>query len=445
MIRKENELFRKWRDYEKKIRRLSEIREKLKSGSETVFNVAFSRSEPMTVICRRALYSKKTDAYWDAELLKSKLGKKAFGARWGIINHLTKNENGGFDIEIIVETDSPDTVDVPSEHEVRTVDFKDENASVICRKHEIEDACRALLDAVHNKSYTPTGAFCEIFYEDGTVEVKLPVSAGALLTSPFVINGELPPFENDPDVIGKWVLYDIIPSKEYFSCSKKYGMEKKDYVLDELYFLPEGEGYYLFRCWSRGVIYKFKRNEGISQSVTYRYELLAGEDGGEYMIVEYYWVRDENIVVRTDYAVYKKENSHAYKRTEIGRRDDMTHEFVNDVNVLGGWKVYDLIPDPESYDPKKIYYYTSALSVMSLHFYPDGNLQCKIGAMLKHIMLEWTCGMTYEPRDKLARKYMIKNIDGVEYLFWEWKTGDYIYSNKKPDYYVFVRVKNENG
>jgi hypothetical protein len=42
-------------------------------------------------------------------------------------------------------------------------------------------------------------------------------------------------------------------------------------------------------------------------------------------------------------------------------------------------------------------------------------------------------------RKDLACGYEIKNIDGKDYLFMEWKNGDYIYGGRKPQYYVFTR------
>ena len=167
-----------------------------------------------------------------------------------------------------------------------------------------------------------------------------------------MIKDELPPFEDDPRVIGKWVLYDTIPGKEYFSCSKKYGMEKEGYVLDELYFLPNGEGYYIFRGWSRGVIYTLGRPVGKAPTQGYEYEYIKGDDGGEYLIVGYYMTRGNTVVKRSDFPVYKKENDRAYTLDEIGIRDDMTHDFVVYDEVLGSWQVWDFVADPDLYDPR---------------------------------------------------------------------------------------------
>jgi bla regulator protein BlaR1 len=38
--------------------------------------------------------------------------------------------------------------------------------------------------------------------------------------------------------------------------------------------------------------------------------------------------------------------------------------------------------------------------------------------------------------DHTASTYDIREIQGVKYLFFQWKSGDYIYFHKKPPYYV---------
>ena len=51
----------------------------------------------------------------------------------------------------------------------------------------------------------------------------------------------------------------------------------------------------------------------------------------------------------------------------------------------------------------------------------------------------WTKGFVLRKWNSTACAYEIQIIDGVEYLFIEWKSGDYIYGGMEPDYYVFKR------
>ncbi|MEG1751924.1 MAG: hypothetical protein RR140_03950 [Clostridia bacterium] len=41
--------------------------------------------------------------------------------------------------------------------------------------------------------------------------------------------------------------------------------------------------------------------------------------------------------------------------------------------------------------------------------------------------------------DSTASAYWIKKIDTKDYLFMEWKSGDYIFGNMKPNLYVFEK------
>lgn len=43
--------------------------------------------------------------------------------------------------------------------------------------------------------------------------------------------------------------------------------------------------------------------------------------------------------------------------------------------------------------------------------------------------------------DKTASQYTIKKINGCNYMFYEWKSGDYTLRGMKPYYYVLKQVK----
>jgi hypothetical protein len=44
-----------------------------------------------------------------------------------------------------------------------------------------------------------------------------------------------------------------------------------------------------------------------------------------------------------------------------------------------------------------------------------------------------------DARNETAEAYSVKNINGKDYLFVEWKSGDYTFGGRKPYWYVFVR------
>lgn len=57
----------------------------------------------------------------------------------------------------------------------------------------------------------------------------------------------------------------------------------------------------------------------------------------------------------------------------------------------------------------------------------------------KPITLEWTKGILLDKHVELAEFYEFKTIDGHDYLFIEWKSGDYVFGGHTPKYYVFKR------
>jgi bla regulator protein BlaR1 len=42
--------------------------------------------------------------------------------------------------------------------------------------------------------------------------------------------------------------------------------------------------------------------------------------------------------------------------------------------------------------------------------------------------------------DHTASKYTIKDIGGTDYMFFEWKSGDYILGHRAPQYYVLKKA-----
>jgi len=57
-------------------------------------------------------------------------------------------------------------------------------------------------------------------------------------------------------------------------------------------------------------------------------------------------------------------------------------------------------------------------------------------AIIGAIVNSWTKGLILDKGQQTASAYEIKEIDGVTYMFFEWKTEDYFYRDLKPYYYV---------
>jgi len=135
--------------------------------------------------------------------------------------------------------------------------------------------------------------------------------------------------------------------------------------------------------------------------------------------------------------------SESYKKANIpptsyineqGRIVDKTdYPFVNDPKVVDGWKSVDFVREIDQFNSNKKSW--------------EGQL------WLNHIIFEeggsmprsdqtWTKGLVLN--DDTASKYIIKEIDGSAYMFYEWKSGDYTIRYMKPFYYVLKKVLAES-
>ena len=72
------------------------------------------------------------------------------------------------------------------------------------------------------------------------------------------------PFVNDEKAIGKWKYVCSSISRDAYLKDDFYIDE--DALMKELYFLPNGQGYWIFDRWSKGVLYHFAGN-------VYKYEI----------------------------------------------------------------------------------------------------------------------------------------------------------------------------
>ena len=210
-------------------------------------------------------------------------------------------------------------------------------------------------------------------------------------------------FVNDEKVIGKWEL-----------------LKDEPFPFNELYFLPNGKEYWVF-SWTKGYLKIID---------TYHpYEIV-----NDILIIG---VVDANGVIGKK-VKFRKIDNKEYSIDDIRQVDDVTYEFVNDGNVLGIWRsiVFTYSDDiGERIKDKK-----DDLFLQRLIFCKDGKLiEERINeTMLNHLL--WTKGKVIDNKYSMtSAKYEIVIIDNVEYLIYEWKSGDYIFGKRKPGKYILVK------
>lgn len=110
--------------------------------------------------------------------------------------------------------------------------------------------------------------------------------------------------------------------------------------------------------------------------------------------------------------------------------DDINIPFTPDDNVLGKWSSVDFVKNINDFNPNKRNW-KDDLFLKNLEFLPNGQTPFPWSSWTKDIVIHYG--------DKTASKYYIQNIDGEEYMFFQWKSGDYSFRNRKPWYYVLKK------
>lgn len=239
-------------------------------------------------------------------------------------------------------------------------------------------------------------------------------------------NAELP-FENDPDVIGKWQIVGLYAVRDDFYAGRVKDNRWYGESLREIYFLPGGEKYWVYR-WSKGVLY-CQNGDGTAANP---YEIV------DYCGERYLFVAWKTTNYRRggipETLVLRQVDNRAYTKEELCRRDDVEMPFIDDVRVQGKWHVHSTFRDREQFDPSNS---CDRAFWSEIDFHKNGGLTMTMGD--REIPNTWTNGFVLDRRQSLAMAYEIEVINGKDYLIVEWKNGDYIYGGFVPGYYAFVR------
>lgn len=232
---------------------------------------------------------------------------------------------------------------------------------------------------------------------------------------------KMKPFICDEKAIGKWSYVCSAENREEFDKENCYVDESL--LLKTLYFLPKGEGYWIFDRWTKGEIYHFK-------GIVYTYEI---ENDKLFLSIFSENNEFENLLI------YKKEDSVAYTQDSIKIQDELSDTFVEDKASVGFWKVIDFISikNKDKYrvnnnvDKK---YYIKSLSL-------SPNSEAMIESERGITKISWSKNCILNQYAKTNSHYDIKTINGEEYLFMDWKSGDYQFAGTILGLYVFKKVQ----
>lgn len=136
--------------------------------------------------------------------------------------------------------------------------------------------------------------------------------------------------------------------------------------------------------------------------------------------------------------------------------EDMDYVFISDEKAVGTWEVVDFVKNIDDFEVGKKWVKewmnTEILFWLSVEFSENGtgkvkfdtgvsNTDFKLTGIIRTNSIKWTNGLI-KLYDTIP-EYTIKHIDGADYMFIQWKSGDYTIRKMKPYYYVFKKTNEE--
>ena len=438
---KERELEQLLTETENRINMIRKLNSAFKE-EKPMFDIVIRKSDALCLAYDRKIVASKQEYEDILCSIQAAVPKEIRGSRKVIIDYETEFVTSGFDTGFGIEI----TGKLPKDSGLadKTLRFADDTASLVCTDAEYDDAARYLNKYVLDNNYQITGPACKIIYEDGTVELKLPVVK--LDRYHESLNEDIDvPFVNDEAVIGRWEAFSFLPSKEMFSPAKRKSVPSNERV-KELYFLPGGERYWCFG-WTKGLLlsncgYPHRRTQ--NKYTKYTIEKIGREAFLFIAFKGYHYFEGG----KPEIWVFKKADAKAYTRREIMTVDEIPDMPADDVGILGKWEVCDLVRSVNSFAPQHMcsfipyegLYWRSAefLSggrvINVFKSYEETDAQSDPPGIWR-----WINGYVICNPQSTASKYVLQTYGDTEYLFIQWKSGDYSFGGQEPFWYVFKK------
>ena len=294
-------------------------------------------------------------------------------------------------------------------------------------------ACSAMESAFIKKGYQRTSPFRTVKAKDGTY--SLECDAVKLRDTLERVHEDIAlSFEDDSRVVGKWQVEGEFSVVEDFFFQSKDTLKSTYLPRDTIYFLPNGEDYWCY-SWTRG---KLILTTGNGCRCINDYELFSLKEK-TYMHIKlksYYYRRGG----KPTSLILSKLDDLSYKKEDLARKDNIDMPFVNDERVLGEWRCAGFVHHKEDFDPTVPF--LLEVAYQKVEFFEGGRVKSTFtngGYVDSPEMQEWTRGFVLRKWTQSACAYEIRKIGGKEYMFLEWKSGNYIYGALDTDYYVFER------
>ncbi|MFL0194139.1 M56 family metallopeptidase [Clostridium sp. WILCCON 0269] len=245
------------------------------------------------------------------------------------------------------------------------------------------------------------------------------------------------PFINDPNLVGRWASVDFVNDIEDFKVGAK--SYNGDLYVKELNFTSDGKVSKTVFTWTKNHIL----NPADKTDSKY---VIKNIDGSTYMFFEWKSGDYTMLGMKPSYYVLKKISSIPSLTTNIQgkevttKTDKIDYPFVNDSKVIGKWESVDFIEKIQDFKPG-VQQWSGDLFIDDLIFNNNGKIDIKVSNNnTVSSTFSWTKGLIINTDIKTASKYVIQKINGTNYMFFEWKNGDYVERGAVPYYYVLKQV-----
>lgn len=430
--RRRRELSETLSTIEAQLRLLESIEQGMTEGERTMFDIVIRKAAPMRLAYVRRVFGKRQEALDELTVMKRVLPARILGTRTVIVNNEIAHAEEDMDLCVGVEITEPLRRPLYDECELDL----GEAATLVCGRDRLEEGYGALIKYIGDVPAQIVGAFAEVYHEDGTVELSVPVVRLEKKAAPLADHPLPTPFENDEDAIGKWVFVDKVPSEAQFLYEKPKYPQNSPIWLKEIYFLPGGQGYWILSGWTKG---QLGTNIGSPRVVCCHAYTIKEVDGKRLMFIQ---MKDDSRLIsrggRPEIYVYEQVSREAFDRSDIRIRDFTDMPFEPDPQFVGEWQVVDLVREPSDFDPAKPGSSRDDLFFTSLVAKADGEAIVSLRGR-PAFSCRFTRGFLLNRSEDIAEAYYTKEMGGSTYLFMEWKSGDYIFGGRKPVYYVFKK------
>ena len=134
--------------------------------------------------------------------------------------------------------------------------------------------------------------------------------------------------------------------------------------------------------------------------------------------------------------VLRKTSDKHYLLEDVKKVENINLPFINDEKIIGLWKSVAYVDKIDDFK-KDIYDKNLRLWLESIEFFEKGKVVRKYFDTSWED--KWTKGKLLDQKKSIVSNYQIECINGKEYLFLEWKMGNYVYGGMPATFYVFEK------